>query len=1477
MILLVTMSAKVLHAGDGYTYLTREVASQDVKRDRGQSLADYYSAAGTPPGRWMGSGLAALGIEGRVSEDQMKALFGSGLHPDAFGRIASKRTDIIGSQAWRKALATALDQAADERGISRQDLAPADVDAVTQEIAPRVFKLAEHRDANGPEELASWVEHVTELNRKQDRWRVELSRKLAPLARERGVAPSNLPKAVIGRVRDGLAHQLHLELEGEPARSPQDLAGWVERMDVREMTSAQAERTAQRWLKQEQLGRAFPTFDTTKRDTWLEQSKAALTKAAKDAGVEVEGLDPEHRDYVVSSTAARVFEEVEHRLPKSQAELSSWIQRMEEKPREPVAGYDLVFTPPKSYSVLWALGDEATRRAVEEAHHAAVRSSMELLENEIAFTRTGAAGIAQVETNGVVAASFDHYDSRSGDPNLHTHFAVSNKVQGRDGKWRSLDGRVLHAAFVSVSTHYGAVVKAEIAERLSGITHEARTTGRDKRPVYEIAGIPRELCAEFSQRDARITDEFAQLLAQYRETYGRDPSPAVQHKLAKQATLSTRPEKQGLESLADKVAGWLPRALPHLAAAGYAGISPEDVPGLVTALAVAAGAAREPAERPTAAKLAERVVDVVSSERSEWKSWHLRNEAARQIEGLDGLSPAQAAALITAVTDHAVGLSIPLDPPDVYSRVPDLERSNGESIYSVHGQRQFSSAKVFEAEDRVLRTAEQTHAPMVTTERYQRWVETGAAAGLSPDQARLVERFATGTRLLEVAAGAAGSGKSTAMQKLAELARENGITVRAAAPSAVAAEELGEKINANGETLAKLLLEAKDDLDRSSIGRGDLVLVDEASMASTRDLDRLVQICTHKGAHLRLLGDPYQLDAVEQGGLFRTLVDQTDGVELTTLHRFRDQTEARQTLRLRTGDVSGLDWYLRHGRVHGGTRERLLDTIYTDWRRDREDGVTSLMMVGDNETARTLSERARLDLVVAGKVERDGVDLHNGSVAGVGDTIVSRRNDRRIRVGRGYVKNGHTWTVTGRDEGGSLTVRNNANGAAGILPAHYVAEHVELGYASTIHRAQGVTVDRGRLLLDRLTGRNAFYVGMTRGRAENHAYVATEATVDLDLHHATPGPQSGRAALEEVVRRDDSARSAHDTLTENYEAGQSLAQIVPEYEDVRLRRAHRDNEIAATFDRAGFNAEQVSDLRRSTAWHTLEDRVLDLTDRGADAATALQVARQRGELTASPGQPAIDAAAVLAERLPNADTSRLAHLVERPGMFMVDQTPEGTLERALAERRARVADRVDHLATLARGQDWAARTLGEEPAEDRGREDWDSAIRYVAAYRDRYDIRDQDAALGAEPDVDGRQRDDWRHGQAIIAQVIARLEELERRRPEPEPDDSRNTVEESMARLRQLSNSGNTRTAEAPERATTREDPMERLRRLRDAQQPDQAAERSRATSDDAAARQAAEAERLRLEQERAEHQRQLEEEQRRAEQEREQGYGRDL
>jgi AAA domain len=192
---------------------------------------------------------------------------------------------------------------------------------------------------------------------------------------------------------------------------------------------------------------------------------------------------------------------------------------------------------------------------------------------------------------------------------------------------------------------------------------------------------------------------------------------------------------------------------------------------------------------------------------------------------------------------------------------------------------------------------------------------------------------------------------------------------------------------------------------------------------------------------VRLLGDPMQLTAVEAGGALRLLAHAGPTAQLDRVHRFLDPAEAQATLRLREGQVSALGFYQAAGRLADGSRAAMIEAIYDGWSADLAAGRSALMVSALSAEVAALSARARRDRVVAGSVEADGVALHDGNQAGVGDLIVTRENQRALQVcgGRDFVKNGDIWAVTGRHANGDLTVRHHEHGGPVRLPAAYVA------------------------------------------------------------------------------------------------------------------------------------------------------------------------------------------------------------------------------------------------------------------------------------------------------------------------------------------------------------------------------------------------------------------------------------------------------
>jgi hypothetical protein len=213
---------------------------------------------------------------------------------------------------------------------------------------------------------------------------------------------------------------------------------------------------------------------------------AINTAAGLPAGA---SLPTSERARVRTEVAREFFLAEHHREPIDARELAGQIAKDSRPRTQTVAGYDLTFSPVKSVSTLWAVADPAVAAVIEQAHRTAVQDALRFIEEHALFTRTGPQGIRQVNVRGLMATAFTHRDSRAGDPDLHTHVAVVNKVQTLDGRWLSIDGRVLFKANVAASETYNTALEQHLRHSL-GVRFAARPrTDPGKRPIREIVGV----------------------------------------------------------------------------------------------------------------------------------------------------------------------------------------------------------------------------------------------------------------------------------------------------------------------------------------------------------------------------------------------------------------------------------------------------------------------------------------------------------------------------------------------------------------------------------------------------------------------------------------------------------------------------------------------------------------------------------------------------------------------------------------------------------------------------------------------------------------------------------------------------------------------------------------------------------------------------------------------------------------------------
>ncbi len=628
------------------------------------------------------------------------------------------------------------------------------------------------------------------------------------------------------------------------------------------------------------LGVPFKIVDGVVSPFRLEVARhiAAINTAA---GLPAEAPLPAADRARVRTEVARQFFLAEHgREPIDARELAGQIAKDSRPRTQTVAGYDLTFSPVKSVSTLWAVAEPAVAATIERAHQAAVKDALTFIEKHALFTRTGPQGIRQVNVRGLVAAAFTHRDSRAGDPDLHTHVAVANKVQTLDGRWLSIDGRVLFKANVAASETYNTALEQHLRDALGVRFAERPGTDPPKRPIREIVGVDPRLNQRWSTRRAHINTRRGELAIQFQHDHGRPPTPVEALHLAQQATLETRDAKHEPRSLAEQRATWLNEAAAVLDGA-------EGVASMVrTALAPPAEATRIVDAR-WVAQTAGRVLAAMEQSRSTWQMWHVRAEAQRQVR-TTGVTAGQASALVDLLVDEvldrrSVALAAPADnieEPDV------LRRLDGSSVYTVAGADLYTSQRILDAEARLVTAAGRRGGASVEQTAVDLALLEMAANGTALDagQAALVRQMCTSGARLQLAIAPAGAGKTTAMHALTLAWTQDGGQVLGLAPSAAAAAVLAEQTGICADTLAKLTwsLQHGDLPDwAAAAGRSTLLIIDEAGMADTLSLDTAVQFAINRGASVRLVGDDQQLAAIGAGGVLRDIKTQHGAVQLS--------------------------------------------------------------------------------------------------------------------------------------------------------------------------------------------------------------------------------------------------------------------------------------------------------------------------------------------------------------------------------------------------------------------------------------------------------------------------------------------------------------------------------------------------------------------------------------------------------------------
>jgi len=897
------------------------------------------------------------------------------------------------------------------------------------------------------------------------------------------------------------------------------------------------------------LGEYYSEGDT-RAPTWLIAGDAALT-------VELVGLDGRAADGGIADPDV------------VQRWLDDGIARNGHAGRKftkgGVHGFDLTFAAPKSVSLLVrALTTEVNDKAVVEAHRRAVTAAMTYLHQHAGYTRvhnpaTGTKDLQRLP--GLVGIAYQHETSRCGDPHLHTHVIVPNRQARADGALVSLDSKSLYHEAKAAGVVYQAVLRHELhAERGVEWNPVDPHTG-----MAEIAGITKECITAWSRRSSRLREWARQNLVLV------DGTPSAQQLAAAQK--ATRPAKPESTSWAQLQAEW--RA---------------DARGL---------------QLDRGAHLAGRAV-----RRAAPRVLTDRAQLARLVAGIDK------AACTRADLVEWVGALLPVHAPgDPRARIEQVVDAVGVRVsaprdaHHREGHEMFTVAAVIAAEERVFALVD------AVDNRARLGVRAEDLESLSPVQARAIAAIGHSPYLVQPLQAPAGAGKTHSLRALRAAAHRAAKEVLVLAPTGKAVDEaLREDAGDRGFTVAKALQLLTD--GQLILDRRTLVVVDEAAMVGTPELRRLLESATAAGTKLVLVGDAYQLAPVKaRGGMFEHLCEDLPWSQrLSEVWRMRDPEEREASLALRSARGNRLrkaiGWYRKNDRLHTGDAITMAADANTAYVAARAEGKDAAILCDTWEIADAINQRLQGHYT---RPDAPSVRVSRDQRVRVGDLIISRRNDATVAVQPGaqrpgvqvdQVRNGNRWRVLAVDGArGEISAERLFDGARVLFEGDYRGEHLTLGYASTVHSAQGMTIGSATqagvcwtVLSDR-AGRAMAYVGMTRGRDENHLAIypaaideATQQGADVGIHQLRRGTKNVAAqSFRTIIANDDRARTMHTIAA-------------------RSQRAQLPTVVAALLDR---NDQRRAERARAWRRHAAEDRAREATYQRMAVASHQTSQRQR--------------------------------------------------------------------------------------------------------------------------------------------------------------------------------------------------------------------------------------------------------------------------
>jgi flagellar biosynthesis GTPase FlhF len=1029
--------------------------------------------------------------------------------------------------------------------------------------------------------------------------------------------------------------------------------------------------------------------------------------------------------------------------------------RAAERAKDPhqVPYFDLTVSAVKSVSVLHASYRIAARQArqrgdqdraaaldtradeIEAALMDAAREAVAWLERHATYTRTSHHSARSGEWRdgaGLTASLFLHHLSRDGDPQLHVHVAIWNRVQradGADAKWRTLDSRSLHNQRLAVAPVADRILETRLTAL--GYVMVPRPDGNGA----EIGGVGQDVKDLFSSRAVAVTGELDRLAREYQAVHGKPPSRRTLWLLHQQAGQNTRRTKaQARRTIAGRTGTAEPTEAQRLAAweaqTAHREIQAlsavhEQVASFAASQRVArARAALDDAAKRRAARIA---VAEVQKQHAVWSMAQLRFEVHRALPVLEGSidGPAEVDEVTRLAVDGRVGTDViqvtAPDPANVTSL--GVRASDGGSIYRPPNEERYCTLSHLDIEEQILSAAKRAVPQLVGDEQA---LAAAERTRLSVEQRAAVVMMLTATAATTVLVAPAGAGKSHTMAAFARLwtsstgRRVIGLTTSTNAARVLAHEGLAESYNIaqfRGKT------EGTDELRRPvPLHQDDVLVLDEASQLSTADLAMIGEAARQAGARIIATGDVAQLGAVEAGGMFRLLAHEVPAAELHEVRRFDAEWERQASVRLRDGDPAAIAAYDRHGRIRGADHEAAYDRATSLWLADHLRGKDVLLLAGSNAEAADLARRVQARLIQLGSIGSAQIPLADSNHAGIGDLIRARLNTKINADGR-PLTNRDTLQITAFHGSDAEVRRQRLDGTwteTFRVPRAYLAASAELAYAGNVHVAQGRTVDTAHLLVTESLSRQALYVGMTRGRQANTAHVVTGTTAPPGhepYQQATP-----ESVLASIMARDDGDLSATEQIRQAQDWSAGTGHLLTLWTAAIRQTLHPgiDQQITARLTNTEARRYQCEPSRKA-----LHQRLRAAQLAGHDISALID------QITAAPMDQARFISSVVHYRLQQLTLADLRH-----DATWAQRTPTSAplvaheLATGLDDRARVLGERM-----AASPEPWLARQLGvlAPGASPALREEYTHRAGLAAAYREAAGITNPNQAVAPLP------------------------------------------------------------------------------------------------------------------------------------------------